>query len=450
MTLLEKRSAYLLLIIFVFSYFNSRANELNFTGNKLPVIELIPEKNTGLDFIYVINDVQGVNLSFSPSNTSSSVEWLEFSNLGGGYAQEIKDIVKENGQYILKNLQGDRGYIIRTSEESLSFWVVDYSQHKFEPLKLSGSSEQECEETILDFEGNASPIYYYTINGKQEILSRELKLQYMNLEWNESFNNFTSVPVIKILSSCSDRIVLTPPLYCSSVFTLSGDQFLEEWGLTSQVTSPTVSTISVNVVTDAQQDQTSSEDSSNQISTGSDALGGSAPATINFTAYVTDEVVHYEWQIAEDENFDYLLYRFNEQDLSYTFNEEGTRYVRFVGSNSTGSCEAYGDTYTISIGASELLVPNAFSPNDDGVNDIWKVSYRSLTEFKCWIFDRHGHQIFYFEDPNSGWDGKKNGKTVTPGVYFYVIQAKGADGIKYKKSGDINILNYKSFSDYKE
>lgn len=77
------------------------------------------------------------------------------------------------------------------------------------------------------------------------------------------------------------------------------------------------------------------------------------------------------------------------------------------------------------------------------MNDTWKVGYRSLVEFKCWIFDRNGHQLFYFDRPELGWDGKHHGKTVSPGVYYYVIEAKGADGKKYKKGGDINILRYR-------
>lgn len=97
------------------------------------------------------------------------------------------------------------------------------------------------------------------------------------------------------------------------------------------------------------------------------------------------------------------------------------------------------------IGASELKCPNAFSPGaSEGVNDLWKVSYRSLTEFECWIFNRYGTQLFHFSDPEDGWDGKYRGKLVPPGVYFYVIEARGADGKQYRKAGDINILRYKT------
>lgn len=87
-------------------------------------------------------------------------------------------------------------------------------------------------------------------------------------------------------------------------------------------------------------------------------------------------------------------------------------------------------------------MPNAFSPNGDGVNDEWKVAYRSLLEFNCWIFDRQGHQIYNLTSPDQGWDGKIGNKTVESGVFYYVIEAVGADGKKYKKSGDINVVKY--------
>ena len=44
-------------------------------------------------------------------------------------------------------------------------------------------------------------------------------------------------------------------------------------------------------------------------------------------------------------------------------------------------------------------------------------------------------------------NGKKNGKYVSPGAYFYLIEAEGSDGIVYKKKGDINILRPKTIDD---
>ena len=104
---------------------------------------------------------------------------------------------------------------------------------------------------------------------------------------------------------------------------------------------------------------------------------------------------------------------------------------------------SYSDTYTVNIGESELVCPNAFSPgSSEGVNDVWKVSYKSIIEFHCSIFNTWGNRIIELNDPGQGWDGKYKGKLVDPGVYYYVIRAKGSDGKTYKLSGDINIIRY--------
>ncbi len=128
-------------------------------------------------------------------------------------------------------------------------------------------------------------------------------------------------------------------------------------------------------------------------------------------------------------------------DFNYTFTEAGTYYVRFEAADASGACSFFSDTYTVSIGESRLRCPNAFSPGaSEGVNDVWCVSYRSLTEFDCTIFNRWGVKIYHFDDPAGGWDGRYRGKLVPPGVYYYVIKARGADGVNYNLSGDINII----------
>ena len=103
------------------------------------------------------------------------------------------------------------------------------------------------------------------------------------------------------------------------------------------------------------------------------------------------------------------------------------------------------DTYEVFVGQSALLCPNAFSPGSTpGVNDEWKVSYKSIVSFSCAIFNRWGIKITSFDNPAHGWDGKYKGKLVPSGVYYYVIQARGADGKEYNLSGDINIINSSS------
>lgn len=91
---------------------------------------------------------------------------------------------------------------------------------------------------------------------------------------------------------------------------------------------------------------------------------------------------------------------------------------------------------------SSLLMPNAFSPNGDGINDIYKPKsgYQNITEFQAYIFNRWGQKLFEWTDPATGWDGTYKGSPVKDGVYFCLVKAKGADGKIYNFKKDVNLL----------
>ncbi|MDE7375366.1 MAG: gliding motility-associated C-terminal domain-containing protein, partial [Muribaculaceae bacterium] len=208
------------------------------------------------------------------------------------------------------------------------------------------------------------------------------------------------------------------------------------------VESDVYSAVGVEATTTATQEV---RENDNEQKTDTDNLGGSAPAVVHFHAAVTDAAIFREWQLARDAEFEIVDNRYQQLDLDYTFTESGVTYVRFVANNAAGTCEYAGDVYQISIGESALLCPNAFSPGaSEGVNDEWKVSYKSIVKYECHIFNRWGKEMFSSTDPAIGWDGKQGGKVVPAGVYYYVIVAEGSDGKKYKLSGDINILKSKT------
>jgi gliding motility-associated-like protein len=73
--------------------------------------------------------------------------------------------------------------------------------------------------------------------------------------------------------------------------------------------------------------------------------------------------------------------------------------------------------------SNKIFIPNAFSPDGDGVNDSFEVSHFSLSleHFSLSIYDRWGGIIFKSDDVTQGWDGKKNGKDCPGGVYVYKI-----------------------------
>lgn len=410
-------------------------------NSAIPVFEAKPESKSGLNTVYVFRSLADVSISYLPAS-SEPTEWLEYDT-NGSAATACTDLALEDGKYVLRNPRGDRGYIITNGSQRISFWIVDYSKSPFVINSLAQSSEIICESTVLEMDGNASPIYYYGLTGTRFNLSREIKVTYDNQEWNENADDFSVSVQEKELGYISGIITLTPPLYCDSKITLTGDVFQRFWNEETSYQSDVITAMAVASRTWAKAEDTDN-DASNVIPVSVTDLGGSGPVTVDFSSVSTDKVMHNEWQIASDEEFEDVLFRIYEDDFSFTFSEEGTKYIRYIGSNADGTCETYGDVYNVTVGASELRIPNAFSPDGDGINDEWKVSYRSLVDFKCTIFNRQGHQIFSFSNPSMGWDGTKNGKKVADGVYFYVITATGTDGRRYNKSGDINILGTKS------
>ena len=90
---------------------------------------------------------------------------------------------------------------------------------------------------------------------------------------------------------------------------------------------------------------------------------------------------------------------------------------------------------------SSLVIPNAFSPNHDEINEVFKVkSYQNIVEFHAYIFNRWGQKLYEWTDLEGGWDGTYQGKDVKQGTYFVLVKAKGADGQTYNIRKDVNLL----------
>ncbi len=158
---------------------------------------------------------------------------------------------------------------------------------------------------------------------------------------------------------------------------------------------------------------------------------------------------YYEWRFTlEGESSPYLI-RY-EEDTEYTFNTAGSHsivvYAMFVNGNDTISYDQqYWDEIgplRVTISESKLEMPNAFSPNGDGINDIYKAKdgYQSIIEFHAYIFNRWGQKLYEWTDPSGGWDGKYKGKDVAQGVYYVLVNAKGADGRTFHIKRDVNLL----------
>ena len=147
--------------------------------------------------------------------------------------------------------------------------------------------------------------------------------------------------------------------------------------------------------------------------------------------------------IGEEEEEGTLVVNYSGEDFEYTFREQGVYKAVAEVSDRSGRCVAI-EELEISIAVSFLDIPNVFTPGTTpGMNDEFRVAYKSLVSFKAWVYNRWGKELYHWTDPAAGWDGKVRGKYVAPGAYYYVIEAVGSDGKKYKRAGDINILRSK-------
>ena len=413
--------------------------QVAFTGDEShKIFEEVPAKNTGLDKVYVLYDSQQNRMQYTAGSSNATVKWYKFGATGGAYAEEITSIERNGNVSVLKSVIPNSGYIIEENTNRKYVWVVNYADYRLRVNSIEAVNDGDCSSATLNVQGEGDAIVYYSINGARKVLDRKLKLIYNNLVWNETDLMWNSETQEEELQELKSTISLPAP-YCNTTFTLTGDRFLEYWGEGISVTSDEYQTQAVTVTTRAEQEQ---KEADNQVGGGDETtLGGSAPAVITFSAYYTDAVATKEWQMSHDAEFEEIADRRNEDEITVTFEEAGTTFWRFVCSNATGECSAYSDVYQVNIGESMLKCPNAFSPGvTEGVNDEWKVSYKSIVKFKCWIFNTWGVQLCELNDPSQGWDGKYKGKIVKPGVYYYVIDAEGSEGKKYKLKGDINVV----------
>lgn len=89
---------------------------------------------------------------------------------------------------------------------------------------------------------------------------------------------------------------------------------------------------------------------------------------------------------------------------------------------------------------SRVVFPNAFSPNGDGINDMFTFKSRYITSTTMKIYNRWGELVFQTSDADQGWDGTVNGKAAPLGTYIHYTQLTDDMGITFIKSGEIVLI----------
>ncbi|MBS7322123.1 MAG: gliding motility-associated C-terminal domain-containing protein, partial [Bacteroidaceae bacterium] len=187
-----------------------------------------------------------------------------------------------------------------------------------------------------------------------------------------------------------------------------------------------------------------------------------APLNISLTANVSNPKNYKyicEWRIweADKDESQTLVTRF-EENTTYLLTRSGgyniKLYVTF--SQDADTIEYESEPISVVISESKLTCPDGFTPNNDSINDTYRITAQSIIKLDAKFFSRWGEKIHtatletakHVEgEPNKLilWDGKKNGKVVDNGIYLLYLDALGSDGRKYKIKKSITVM-----TDYRE
>lgn len=128
-----------------------------------------------------------------------------------------------------------------------------------------------------------------------------------------------------------------------------------------------------------------------------------------------------------------------EENPVHTFDGLSDYTVSLQVTNAIGCTNT---AYTLIQGPIILYVPNAFTPNNDGINDVFRVNGNGIMRYNIKIFNRWGEKVFESDDIDEVWDGSHVGGEyyVPNAIYTYVIEVKGFDTDAFERVGHISVM----------
>lgn len=401
------------------------------TGNAPFVVT--PPASTGLERVFVANGNQGLVLQFQ---TTQPADWTWYTfGMDPNTATPVDPTrVSTTAQATMLNtVATDAGYFVSSSSGERHYvYVVAWKPVGYRSLTVQPEGNA-CAEVVLQALADGAVMEYYTVAGLKRVLDREHSLAWTTDTWQDASATYVSQPQTATFTTLGTNWSVPAPLN-NTDFTLTGDQFGRWFGAEETVSLVGYKAVAVKANANASV-ELRDVPNENGVSTGE--LIGSAPLTVTFSSRPSAAVNLVEWLIYKpgDET---SYSRFTDETLTYTFKESGRFTVKLFVSNAYCKDSA---VFNPQVHESMLDCPNFFTPRSSpGDNDEFRVAYKSIVAFKGVIVNRWGNVLFQWSDPALGWDGTHKGKAVSPGVYYYMIEAKGSDGIVYKKSGDINLL----------
>ncbi len=430
-------------------------------------LHVVPVGEPDKDYTFVDNSGDSIYIfrdEIKMKHPAGCTDWYKVD--GSVFRTNADEIFPDEGGY----------YTLQDGEKEY-FYVFSYKNYKANTADWSLSVEPQCEATILTLTGTLPEAlkYEHPLAGggtQTRTVPMTCTISYTDLAWSEADMQWQDSAAVLSHSFPVTTFTL-PAIYQATDITLTVDNIAQALGLDRDSISATLTESSViavkSHVTSRTEVRGQKGEQSNELERPTDesVLTGSAELRIQFNSNPTPAALFFSWRVYKGTQ---LIYSRNDENLFEVFSEPAAYRVVSTVTGTHCPCETCthdSTEVTISISASDLRVPNVFTPNGDGLNDEFRVQYRSLAEFHCWVYNRWGKLVYEWTDPAKGWDGTINGKPAAEGAYFYVIRARGTDanpnqayrskasynrarqksdesitGI-YQLSGDINLLRGK-------
>lgn len=304
-----------------------------------------------------------------------------------------------------------------------------------EPTITSLTVTPDCDVTTIELQGDPMPFRYTRPDNTPVSFARACTIHYNALAWNTEQWVDSAAQMETVLYA---GYYTLPPLYGPTPISFCYDaEIRSKLGMDSACVTTTLALEDVHAVkmnvtslvtTRGEEGDKSNERNRPTSQTLISTSSYSGPLEVAFYSNPTPAAQFYRWTIYK--STEHIATR-NDMDIRYVFNEPGAYTVVCAVNNA--HCTSDSAEVIVTVAESYLWAPNVFTPNGDGKNDEFRVTYRSLREFHGWIYNRWGKLVFEWTDPAKGWDGTINGRPAAAGAYYYVIRALGTDAGKDAK-----------------
>jgi gliding motility-associated-like protein len=363
---------------------------------------LVYPDTTIRDNIYIYcNDSWNLSASFEGGQGNLTFDWSAYDPSLPGFGFPF------SGSPSISNLESG-GYQVRIRDGNgldtlFRAWVfvnrpgagVHVVRHDCQVIDLSGNA------TIMPF------VYYDPVSNEGYTLSADYEFA-----WSAN-------PFVPVSSARTDpRVWNPPPVKTDYTFTVT----YFSCKASSSVSEEPVTTKAEFII---------------------DPAEGEAPLEVGFNAALSLNALEYRW---------FFDYRTEGEEAvppppddisetpSHIYYIPGEYTVKLKTIN--GLCEdEFIFAQPVRVLPSELEVPNVFSPDGMGYNDVFTVRAVSMRDFHALIYNRYGKKIYESRDPSAGWDGKSDGGgQASPGVYYYIITGTGWDDREYEFTGPLHLF----------